>query len=497
MAKTGVGNDFWRIFHSILRSSAEQEEVDRSQKVMIWAQDNVVKLKAVCGGCDQELELFQLVWKFWLAHKKAPTLNIMRDIVQQMDKAEPLIEELENYTSLREDLPSMYDPGELDQVLLEKTIAFELEKLNTYLTKTMHIANNGMVLKKDGDVVKGPREALLYLNSKLQQGILVEESKALGGNLKVTAKNMEMDYRDNKYQNDNGNLIIKTGVREIDDVMSGLKRGTFTGILGYAGTHKSTVGRSFVYEAVQQGFNVIHIPLEISPDEERNIYGIMHSHHLKFESKFNLTVTSYENGNLTPEEEDFLFNTVVPDLDNLPGELIIRKPNDTSWEGIRNEIELQNKITPIDLVFIDYLALMDTSSSRDPRGYINDIIKKVKIWAMSFDDNRQVAVVTPVQGSRQGRNDAADNDGAWSMSGVYDFSEFDRTLDTCFYTFKDPQLDTQSKIKMGTSKVRRSQPILPFEISLSPFSRKLVSISQSSIVMPSNDDNTDAIDDLF
>jgi replicative DNA helicase len=496
MAKTGVANDFWRIFNSILRSSAEQEELDRSQKVMIWAQDNIVKLKAVCVGYDVELELLELVWKFWLAHKKAPTLNIIRDIVQQMDKAEPVIEELENYSSLREDLPSMYDPGELDQVLLEKTIAFELEKLNTYLGKTHRIANEGMVLKKDGDVVKGPREALLYLNSKLQQGILVQESKALGGSLKDTAKNMELDYLDNKHQNAVGNLIIKTGVREIDESMGGFKRGTFTGILGYAGTHKSTVGRSFVYEAVQQGFNVIHIPLEINPDEERNIYGIMHSHSTKFKTPFNLSVTAYENGLLTPEEEDYLFNVVVPDISSLPGELIIRKPNDTSWEGIRNEIELQNKIHPVDLVFIDYLALMDTSSSRDPRGYINDVIKKVKIWAMGFDDNRQVAVLTPVQGSRQGRNDAADNDGRWSMSGVYDYSEFDRTLDTCLYTFKDPQLDTQSKIKMGTAKVRRSSPILPFEITLSPFSRKLVSIGHSTIDLPAND-NMDDIDALF
>jgi len=53
------------------------------------------------------------------------------------------------------------------------------------------------------------------------------------------------------------------------------------------------------------------------------------------------------------------------------------------------------------------------------------------------------------------------------MEGVYKYSEFDKSLDGCMFTFSDSDLEAQQKIKLGTCKNRRRSNVPPFMIGVS------------------------------
>jgi hypothetical protein len=67
--------------------------------------------------------------------------------------------------------------------------------------------------------------------------------------------------------------------------------------------------------------------------------------------------------------------------------------------------------------------------------------------------------VTPIQGNRKGYDDAAEHDGAWETSGIFQYSELDKSLDNCLYVFTTPEISATGQIKMGSCKYRRGADI--------------------------------------
>ena len=119
-------------------------------------------------------------------------------------------------------------------------------------------------------------------------------------------------------------------------------------------------------------------------------------------------------------------------------------------------IELVDRKCPLDLVFIDYLTLMNVGDSRHPTETIHATIKEVKDFCLSFHGGKGLTVLTPVQGSRRGYDAAAGVGGTWTKDGIYMFSEFERSLDTLLYVFADTELKELNLLKVGTCKTRRS-----------------------------------------
>ena len=72
---------------------------------------------------------------------------------------------------------------------------------------------------------------------------------------------------------------------------------------------------------------------------------------------------------------------------------------------------------------------------------------------------RGVAILTPIQGSRTGYQEATENDGAWGTTGVYMYSELDKSLDNCFYVYGSDELAAAGKLKIGSCKARRGATI--------------------------------------
>jgi hypothetical protein len=458
--------NFWNLFHSLLRKDSSPEESDRVKANLRWVSDNMVQIRDVCMP-EYELPLMSLIWNFWTAHREAPSYKMIEDIVLKQDKSEGLQEALSNYQDMKSASElRRFDAQDLYQVLRDKTDEYENWKLNAVIETTKKIANGAIEEPKTKKRLAGNKDALVYLLGQLQKGILTSQQKSVGGSLRTISSELRDDYNLAKRENLKGSLTMKTGITAIDQTIGGFKRGNFWGVLGYAGQRKSSLCRTIAYNVANQGFQVMHIPLEQSCEEERNIYAVIHSHHKKFEHfNIKISINDLEDGNLTAAQEDFLFNEVVPDL---PENIIIRQPSESTLEGVQAQVELQQQIAPVDLLLIDYFTLLDTSYSKgQDRQVMNGLIKNAKSWCLNFGNKRKICLLTPVQGNRDGYTDAQKHEGKWEMEGVYEYSEFDKSLDGCMFTFSDSDLEAQQKIKLGTCKNRRRSNVPPFMISVS------------------------------
>jgi len=457
--------NFWRLFHSFLRQDSSSAEIERSRDVLNWVGNNLVHLRKIC--IDYELDFVNIIWRYFADHKEAPRFEIFSEIVEQKEKNEGMRQALIEYSESRSTLVA-HDSLDLGQLLQEKTEEFQIQTLAVVLEKTRRIATGSVEDKKSGKILSGSRDAIQYLLGRVQNGMMVNGQQAVGGDLKEVVVESKDDYEKNKRERESGTLSIRTGIRKIDNVLQ-IKRQDFVGILGFAGQRKSSLGRTITYQAAQQGFTSVHISLEQRFEEERDIYLIIHSHHPKFGRKFNISKKALDDGALTLAEEDFLFGEVQQDLiENVPGSIILKKPSETSWEAIKAEVEFQNKIRPIDMLFLDYLTLVDVSGLRDPLKAMSEVIKDAKSWALNFSEGRSIALLTPVQGNREGYDEASlpINAGRWRMSGVFQYSEFDKSLDICISTWSDEATKKLGKMTIGSVKLRRAGDIPPFWVKV-------------------------------
>ncbi|MEI6389391.1 MAG: hypothetical protein WCQ50_22520 [Spirochaetota bacterium] len=453
---------FWRLFHNLIRHDDSEPETERATEACGWLADNFLSIRKISSS--QQIEILSQIHNFWFNQKSAPSLQILKETLERKTNQPGTLELLGQYEE--QEALVIHSTQDLGQLLSDMVEEWQGEKLHHALKISRKI-NSGepWTDPKTKKVYSGPMDAAKFLTEQLENGLSARVRQATSGALNDTARELFGIYEKNKADRLAGNLRIRTGIRKIDAHVP-IKRGDFVGVLGYAGQRKSTLCRTMAYNAALAGFNVLHITLEQSYDEERIIYGLIHSEHEKFAgSKFALCRKSFEDGDFSDEEERFLRDVVLPDLENLPGRLIIRQPMEgNTWPAIKMMAEVIDHSTPIDLLFIDYLALCSTTS-RDSKAEMEENIKDAKQTALQFGEGRGVVFLTPIQGNRKGYEEAKDTGGIWDMTGVNQFSEFDKTADLILSTYIDKDL-SEGRMIISSVKIRRAGPLKAFEATI-------------------------------
>lgn len=455
---------FWRLFHNLVRQDDTEEESNRATEACGWLADNFLSVRKISSS--QQIEILSQVHSFWFNHKTAPSLQILKDTLERKSNQPGTLELLSEYDE-QEGL-TLYSIKDLGQLLTDMVEEWQSEKLAAALKISRKI-NSGDPWKdpKTKKTYTGPFDAARFLTEQLESGFSTRVKQATSGTLNDTASELYALYEKNKADRLAGNLRIRTGIINIDKHVP-IKRGDFVGVLGYAGQRKSTLCRTIAYNAILAGFNVLHVTLEQTYDEERVIYGIIHADHPKFGSKYKLSRRKFENGELTDEEERFFRDVVLPDFESLPGKLIIRQPLEgSSWPSIKMMAEVIDHSTPLDMIFLDYLTLCSTTSVRNAKDEMDANIKDAKQTALQFGDGRGCVFLTPVQGNRKGWESAKDKGGVWDMTGVYEYSELDKSADLILTTFIDDnggEADADKNVMIiSSAKIRRASPLQPFE----------------------------------
>jgi hypothetical protein len=288
-------------------------------------------------------------------------------------------------------------------------------------------------------------------------------------------------YGDIEDQRASGNLMIPTGIPLIDDAMGGLARKTLNLVLGTAGERKSALVRTIAYWASLSGHRVLFIPLEWPYQEEVQIFAMMHAHNFSFQGAEAFSIGRFRDGLFNKDEKEAMRNVLVPCLKQELGQnLVIRSVEDKSWQSIRQLIEAENANQPLDLIVIDYITLFELGKTNDKTYEMHQAVRELKPLALHLNDDRGVAIVSPVQGSRKGKDEAIAAEGAWEKTGIYMYSEMEKSADNILYTFMPEVLKAENKMKIGFCKTRRHGTIAPLLVEVDP----LVSIvGGSPIVM--------------
>lgn len=452
-------SNFDRIFHNLLRHGDSSEESKRALEACSWLSDHLSTIRKISGST--EAELIGYIYNFWSVHKKAPSIDILKESIERKASSPLLSERITEYEELYEEL-AIHSALDLDQILADRVEEFESQRLSDVMKVVKQINSGSFEDTKTKKKLAGPKDAMRYLFQQVERGTLTTSSRNSSGSLNEDAGYIQDIYEKFKSDRLAGNLRVYTHIDGIDKHLA-IKRGDFVGVLGYAGQRKSSLCRSIAYNSAMDGFNVLHITLEQTYEEELIIYGIIHSHHPKWGERFKISKRDFDDGNLKPEEEEFLFKTVIPDLKvNLPGKLLIRQPIEgTTWDSVKTTAEITNQTNQLDLLFVDYLTLCEIRTGRKEE--MEALIKDAKQFALHFDSGRGVVFLTPVQGNRDGWVEAGKNEGRWEMNGVFQYSEFDKSVDTMLSVYMNDDNKADNQIIISSAKTRRSEgiPLFP------------------------------------
>lgn len=481
---------FHNILHALIRHGDNLEEKQRVKGVMQWVGESTVSLGRLTT--DAQARVINLIFDHYREHGYPPSRGVIDQIAKSAGSSANMVTVLTEYDRFAPTL-ELAQPLDMPALLEIRRKDWQRVAVSEALDQAYKITNGSVVIDTRKPALQGPKDALAYIMAQMQEGLLIEEMKASGGIVQEDTKGIRSRYEETERRNASGCSQMRTGIRVLDDSLGGLQHNEFVGLLGFAASRKSAVARTIAYTVAEQGFNVLFIPLEDSYEEVRDIFGVLHCYSYRFTQAYGrdwiqrlgISNVHLRKGTLNQEQKDFLWENVLPDLaENLPGQIVIKSPAQRTWPQIKQLIEMEDERMKIqgkkiDMVVIDYLSLVDVSNERDRTRAMNDVIKDAKQFALNFDNQRGLCLVTPIQGSREGNKEAASNEGRWNRSGMREFNEFETSLNICIFVYVDEILKAANSAKIGTCKSRYTNDVPPTSVSIDPLCGLVINYNAS------------------
>ena len=322
------------------------------------------------------------------------------------------------------------------------------------------------------------------------------------------------------------------GLRQMDDALRGAKKFELWTHAAFTGGMKSTLMLNWAYtQAVFYGASSLIFSLEMPYGQCRNILYAMHSCHEKFERIHPpLDYQKIKDGQLTPKEELFLREHVVPDFNESPeyGSIMIEVADpekvDFTVGDMRARAETLYAKTPFKLLFVDHALLVA------PRHWVpstterlNEVIRDCKKLAMSFNKGAGMAVVLLFQISREGYKAALKArgldmpGGASAQAGpggkpgmkprapsnyVYNLThlsyanEAERSSDIVTCSWLDDELAKNGQLLLQQLKSRDQRPFDPFLCSIYWPCRRLRTLEDPNVHEMTNVGAAIDVDDI-
>lgn len=302
---------------------------------------------------------------------------------------------------------------------------------------------------------------------KLMAGDLKSEASAPAGILHEHVGEIAATL-DEKLQPQDTTGRIKIGFPHVDNnIIIGKKNLRFIGIMGMSGDGKTTVANTVVYNMLCGGHNVLYVSLEHDPEEIWQFMAFLHSSHEDYDFRLPpLTdwelANDPESGKKVTEWDKANMGQILIDIRdrrNLPGLLDVQQFR--NWESIVAHLETNHKENRYDVLVIDYIARLDVDGDarfRDQQ--IKNIIHKAQSLTRSFDENRGLVLISPMQVNRQGNkaaNAAEVGELRYDINAISNFSEYQHDMDYIFSVWSDDNMKEQHELEMQTIKTRKGK----------------------------------------
>ena len=350
------------------------------------------------------------------------------------------------------------------------------ETLGILLQQTSQILQGGYtppVTKGKPVLLRGPVDGVAFMEAGLSSLSQRFYRGDIEGSLKLNAAEVWDTYAEARQRHQSGQSMqgVCSGFTAIDSAHDGLQPGDLALVVGFTSQYKSTFCYNWAYNAaVYHQRNVAIIPLEMPARSLLRLLAVLHCYHPQYRSDPNyarvaVRYDAVRRGQLTPIEEQ-LFESALTDLQTNPdyGTILYKEPRSTvtTVGHIQRWAEQQHRKTPLDLILVDYLGLVNPTSGdnvlRD-NAIANAALREIKQLATGFANGQGIAVLSPWQASRDGFKEAEKNAGQYTLRALSWANEAERSADLVYSVFTDETLRAENRLVWGNLKARDRQQI--------------------------------------
>ena len=208
---------------------------------------------------------------------------------------------------------------------------------------------------------------------------------------------------------DRPDYLMRTGIRALDRLFGGFRRGELVCVMGGAGGGKTWGLMWIARQAMRQGLRVLHITHEVGQDQMELRYDMMFSGR-GTKAGMSLSLPRNRDGRLAWRDvevqsvfDDAAVKRARRAARSRGGRLLIKKYpmgqcTTAEIERLLSSLEDQEGFVP-DVVVNDYPAIMDLSRYSDQTRHQ---IHAAYVWSKGLADERQILVVTAHQLNREG-----------------------------------------------------------------------------------------------
>jgi replicative DNA helicase len=254
------------------------------------------------------------------------------------------------------------------------------------------------------------------------------------GDIRIERDAILADYEKQEAAQATGRGIgVNFGVPPLDDKVGGLHRGELVLIVGYTSDGKTSLCVQLAWSAaVEQRKNVLFLTTETVRDQVRRRILSRHSCLPIFGPGDGLNSRDILHGTLSPADK-VRFRATVEDFHGNAGYgqcYVAQVPRGASMSYIESKIVRVGRLMHIDLVIMDYLALLRPERKRTTlREELAGTLISAKQLSTTANDGDGVPFVSPWQVSRAARVEA-EQKGGYNLSSTSETSETSNSSDT-------------------------------------------------------------------
>ena len=398
-----------------------------------------------------QARIFALLARYGSTTNQVMPLKFLSDLVAA--NASPGTAVLrEVYETLAETSP---DEGEFEWGLLQLREHRAARETTAAITEAMAITRGAGEENPD---LSGPEAAREYL----QTAITLIEQEATRADIAEGTMNHEHDevlaaYRARKAERLAGGARgVMFGIDPIDKLVGGLRAGELCIMAAYSGEGKTQMTVQTAWHgAVKQGKNILFFSTETDRETIRNRIIARHSMEPQFALADGLNSYALETGTLSEQDEEALVR-VVSDFDQNPeyGRLhIVQVPGSWTVAMLAQHAKMLQKQFTVDLVIMDYLALLTPERKRNSaREELSDIMKDAKKAAHDLG----VPWMSPWQINREGR-DSAERTGYYTSRNLSETAEATNSADLIISLIAPEDKARRADVSMQVMKSRRGE----------------------------------------
>lgn len=313
------------------------------------------------------------------------------------------------------------------EAMLEDRASFLLIEA---LTETMKVVTEGTHDDK-GVRHHGYDAARNVLGDKIAriESIRYDNAAAPEGDVRAETDAVWQEYEDARDSDQHWGVM--TGFSELDSFTNGVQPGEFWLVAAYAGHGKTQTLINMAHRAVLDGRCVAFFTLETLREQVRRRILVRHANQPDFAP--GVLYESVRGGRMS-EEEEKVFQAALEDWKENPSYgrcEIFWAARGSTTEDLRMRTEALDRVREVDLVIVDYVALMGIGRSGDWRrrqeGLVQ-IIQELKGFATGHRRGGGVPVVSAYQTARA-KVERAREVGYYTLDCLAETAEAERSAD--------------------------------------------------------------------